>query len=130
MKKLVLVLVLIVLAMAAVFGTAIWISQRYEVDHSEQKILDLSEHTGLRYLGLIDVRKISKNSGYVYDGTRVADELLRRAGLDDNYETWISDVSVYRGVDVRKLTVYEKEQNGLPMVQKKVKVEYLYGEIF
>ena len=129
MKKLVMIMVLVIVLMAVIFASAMAITQKIETDRGEQRIEALAEYTGMTYLGLIDTKAISKNSGYVYNGTAVVQELLRRAGLDEESDTWVFNVESCHGVDIRKLTVYQHESEYVPMFQRKIQAEYLFGEI-
>ena len=85
----------------------------------------------MEYLGLINVRQLSKERGLMYDGPAICAELLRRAGLDEDSDTWFSTFwNESYDISCGRLTVYEPGQEEVLTKQKKVKCEFLFGEIF
>lgn len=130
MKKWIMIIVAMIVLMITATGIAMAISQKNEMDRCDQKIKALAEYTGMEYLGLVNVTDLSRNSGYMYDGSAVTAELLRRAGLDGNSDTWTFFLDEYRDLFICKLTVYEDGQEDIPTFQRKIKTEYLYGEFF
>lgn len=129
MKKLIIILVLVTVSIVIIFGGAIAITKSVNMDRGERKIKELSEYTGMEYLGLINTDAVSKKDGYVYNGPAIAKEALKRAGLPEESDVWTIFVDEYSGVSIMKMTVYAPGQEDVSLFKKKVLAEYLYGEV-
>ena len=130
-KKVLIFVTILVVVIIGATAIAMEISHRERISRYETKIKAVAEYTGMEYIGLINPTDISRRNGCLFDGPAIHAELLRMAGLDENSDTWTSMVKEL-GDDCLfyRLTVFEEGQENVLLRQKKVKAEYLYGEIF
>ena len=131
MEKKVIITLIIVMLFAAVTGIILEANRMEQISRLDSKIRSLADYTGMKYLGLVDVHELSKGTGHVYYGPNIETELLHRAGFGDDVCFWTTVIDRSREVGyICRLTVYADNQDNVPIGQKKIEAEYLYGEIF
>lgn len=132
MKKVIAFVILVTMVTVVAICAANGIERQNLMDCLESSMKATAEYTGMGYLGFVDVDAISKGSGFIYNGQAIRNELLSRAGMDEDSDIWMTTVGFHKreNVYVCKLIVYENGQSDIPVLQRKVKAEYLYGEIF
>ena len=85
--------------------------------------------TDMKWLGLVDTKQISRDTGCIYNGPAIHAELVKRAGISEDSDTWTFNVQRDDYVAILKMTVYEDGQEDIPVFDRKIKCEYLWGEI-
>ena len=123
------VLVCILLAAAAVVYYAEAEAIRQDRIEDATDILErTAQYMGVKSLGVIDPYEVSKKTGYAYYEPVILKALFERNGLQSpGVNTWTWHVDWQRGVEIRKVVVYETDPLDNRFANEVA--TYLYGEI-